>query len=168
MNTIRVTSLSAAAFGAAAVLAVHAHASPAPAPGAAPFVVHVAREIVANRYGSLWAELHPAQRSVLPRDVYVRCESLTPVPGRLASIRVLSVRAQPVAVPGLARHVAGDAVRIRLVVAVDGGRVTVTHTIHAVRAGGRWTWFLAAERYRAYLDGGCPGAAPPPPAGPAI
>ncbi|MGZ4388586.1 MAG: hypothetical protein ACXVZL_04315, partial [Gaiellaceae bacterium] len=148
--------------------AVHAHASPAPAPGAAPFVVHVARELVANRYEALWAELHPAQRSVLPRDAYVRCESLTPVPGRLASIRVLSVRAEPAAVPGLARPVPSTAVRIRLVVAVGGGRGTVVHTIHALRAPGRWTWFLAAPRYDAYLAGGCPGTAPPPPAGPAI
>jgi hypothetical protein len=145
----------------AAICAAAALAEAAPAPGAAPFVVHVVREIVANRYGALWSELDPAQRSVVRRGVYVRCESLTPVPGRLASIQVLSLRAQPVVVPGLGHAVASTAVRFRVVVAVGSGRVAVTSTIHAVRAGGRWTWFLAAPHYRAYAASSCPGAASP-------
>lgn len=156
-SAIRTTSVVAACVVAACTV----DAGASPAPGAAPFVAHVVHEIVANRYGALWSELEPAQRAVVPRGVYVRCESLTAVPGRLVSIRVLSVRAQPVVVPGLVRAVASIAVRIRTVVAVGSGRVTVTHTIHAVRAGGRWAWFLAGPNYRAYAAGSCPGAAPP-------
>lgn len=166
MNSSRLTSVAAAAFGAAALLAAHAHASPAPVPGAAPFVVHVVRETIANRYGPLWDELHPAQQAVLPRRVYVRCESLSPVPGKLASVHVLSVRHELVNVPGALRPLPSTAVEVRVVVAVMGGRVAVTHTYHAVRAAGRWTWFLAAARFGAYAAGSCPGA--PQPAGPAI
>jgi hypothetical protein len=86
--------------------------------------------------------------------------------GALPAGTAASVRPQPVAAPGRAAPAPGEAVTIRVVVAVAGGRVAVTHTYHAVRAARRRAWFLTAARLGSCRAGACPS--PPQPRGPAI
>jgi hypothetical protein len=127
--------------------------------GASAFTVHVVRLIAANRYSEAWTLLYPAHRTIVSRAAYARCESLSPIPGRLESVRVLSVTREAVPVPGQDATVPGESVRLRIVI-VGLGRVVVTHTFHAVRADRRWTWILPPERYLLYLRGRCPDAPP--------
>jgi hypothetical protein len=127
--------------------------------GAARFTEHVVRLVAANRYAAAWTLLYPAHRDLVSRSAYARCESLSPIPGRLASVRVLSVASGRVRVAGEDAALPGASVQVRLVI-TGLARVVVTHTFHAVRADGRWTWILPPSRYRLYLRGSCPGAPP--------
>ena len=127
--------------------------------GAAAFTAHVVRLIAANRYAEAWTLLYPAHRGIVSRFAYARCESLSPIPGRLASVRVLSVTSEPVRVPGEQDPVPGASIRLRLVI-VGLSRVVVTHTFHVVRLDRRWTWILPTSRYGLYLRGRCPDAPP--------
>lgn len=56
---------------------------------AAPFLSHVVRLIAANDYATAYPLLHPAQRRLAKVVDYVNCEQLSPVPGKLSSLRVL-------------------------------------------------------------------------------
>ena len=116
------------------------------------FLSHVVRLLVANRYADAWQSLDPADRQLAPEPVYVACESLTPIPGRLASLRALHVGHDRV----------GVAVRFRLRIAEAGFTTTVVLTAHAVVAGRRWAWILPPARRALYRDG-CGLGDPPTP-----
>jgi hypothetical protein len=64
------------------------------------FLKRVVREIAANQYGSAWESLDPVQQALVPMTEYVRCESLSPIPGRLTSIQVIALRDQLIRVAG--------------------------------------------------------------------
>lgn len=135
-------SLSVAALAGAGV------ASSAPrGPHASPvgFLSHVVHLLVANRYPEAWKRLDPPDKQLAPEPLYVMCESLTPVAGRLARLRTLHV--------GLDRN--GIAVRFRLRIAEDGlhQAATVALTAHAVVAGRRWAWILSPARRALYRRG---------------
>ncbi len=140
-----------------AVLAGAGVASSAPRrPHGSPvrFLSHVVRLLVANRYAEAWKSLAPADQKLAPAPVYVACESQTPVPGRLVSLRTLHV----------GRDRIGVAVRFRLRiadVAVPRGE-TVLLTAHAVVAGHRWAWILPPARRTLYRQG-CDLGYPPGP-----
>lgn len=140
-------------------------------PDAAGFTVRVVRLIAANRYAEAWTLLYPGHRGVVAQSSYSSCESLSPIPGRLQSVQVLSVRNERVPVPGQDEPIPGASVEVRIVI-VGVGRVVVTPTFHAVRADGHWTWILPNSRYRLYLHGRCPDTPPsyrgPESSGPAI
>ena len=123
------------------------------------FTVRVVRLVAANRYDAAWTLLYPGHRGIVSETAYARCESLSPIPGRLQSIRVLSVKDERISVPGAGKAMSGASVRIRLAI-VGLGRVVVTHTFHAVRVDGGWSWILPSSRYRLYLRGHCPDAPP--------
>ena len=53
------------------------------------FLEGVVRQIARNDYATAWQTLEPAQQRLVPVGGYVRCESASPIPGHLASIRVL-------------------------------------------------------------------------------
>jgi hypothetical protein len=150
-------------IAASALLAGSAAAATTPRdPGA--FMKGVVRQIVTNDYAHAWLSLHPAQQQLVPQDDYVRCELQTPIPGRLAWIKVVRVSDARFAVGGLARRVAGKAValRIKLVDDDSGASVVVAHTAHAVAVGGRWRWILPAQRIGLYSSSACATEAPPP------
>lgn len=130
----------------------------------AAFTAGLVRLVAANRYDEAWQRLYPAQQRLVPRARYVGCERLTPVPGHVESLQVLSVRGTLLTVPGDEAAVPAKAVTIRLAIAGDipGEHAVVTHTYHTVAVDGRWRWFLPAERLATYRGGGCPGYAATP------
>jgi hypothetical protein len=132
--------------------------------GAAAFLKAVVRQIVSNDYEHAWLSLHPAQQKIVPQEDYVRCELLSPIPGRLAWIKIVRVANARFAVGGLPGRVAGKAVtlRIKLVDDTSGASVVVTHTAHAVGVAGRWRWILPAARIGLYSSSACAEPAPSP------
>jgi hypothetical protein len=134
-------------------------------PGGDPvaFVEHVVRLVAANRYREAWEGLNPVDQRVVPLTAYVSCETLTPIPGRLVSLRVLSVTRSAVDLTPTAR-VSGVAVRLRLVIAGHAlpQGVVIEHVFHAVASNGSWTWVLPPARFEQYRRGECPGVSPAP------
>lgn len=119
------------------------------------FAVHVVELIAANRYDEAWDDLHPMHQRVAPRGEYVGCESQSPIPGHLASIRVLRVYNDETAL-GKGEFVPGKAVVVQISIAEQAERVVVTDTVHAVRVGKRWAWVLPTWRLEEYRAGICP------------
>jgi len=120
----------------------------------APFLAGVIRLLAANRYDDAWNSLEPSDQSLAPRAVYVACESQSPIPGHLASLRVLHV----------GRDRIGAAVTFALRIASQSppATVRVVVTAHSVRRHHTWAWMLPPSR-RALYRHGC-GNAPGPPA----
>ncbi len=170
MDSKRSRRIVLAAFGALFLIAVAIAAADAAVlargagaarpPEAATFAERVVRLVAANRYAEAWQRLYPAHQQLASQPEYVRCELLSPIPGRLRSVRILHVRNERVHVPGESEPVDGAAVKVRLVIA-GLARVVVTHTFHVVRADGRLSWILPPSRYARYLYGQCPDSPPP-------
>ncbi len=150
-----------AAFAAAlslstVLLAGAGVASSAPQPHGSPthFLARIIRLLAANRYAEAWKWLDPSDQRLAPEPVYVACESLTPVPGRLVSLRTLHVGHDRI----------GVAVRFQLHFAEDGipQVTTVVLTAHAIIAGHRWAWILPPARRALYRRGCDLGSLPAP------
>jgi hypothetical protein len=138
-----------AVASALATVAVARVLEPAPASGdPVAFLRTVVAQIAANEYAAVWQTLLPAQQELVPRARYVRCESASPIPGELASLRVLRVQDEQTAVAGIDAPTTARAVTFRIEIADSALRasVAVVHTVHAVRAGERWAWILPAKR----------------------
>ena len=159
-------ALAAVAAGTAFATVAVAGVSSGRAPGdPVQFLKGVVRQIVANDYAAAWQTLVPAQQRLVPQDEYVRCESASPIPGRLAWIRAVHSFTEPVLVAGAdGEKVASRAVTFRLKISqpVLGESVVVTHTVHAVKTDGRWGWILPEDRLRLHQSGTC-GSTPVPP-----
>lgn len=114
-----------------------------------PFLRGVVRQIAANDYETAWQTLAPGQQRLVPEVAYVRCESMSPIPGHLVSITLVRTFEQPLVVAGTgaATH-PGRAVTFRITISDPALRqsVTLTHTVHALRVGRRWAWILPARR----------------------
>src|SRR5207249_53417 len=96
------------------------------------FLKGVVRQIAANDYARAWQTLAPAQQRLVSKGEYVRCESASPIPGHLASIRVVRSVSERLTVAGEAKTVQARAVTFRLKIADHGlgESVVVTHTVH--------------------------------------
>jgi hypothetical protein len=126
------------------------------------FLRGVVSGIAANEYERIWPTLHPAQQRVATRDLYVRCEKLSPIPGKLDSIRVVRAVDRRIAIAGVeGGTVESKAVtfEVRLVNAQRSTSVVVT-TTHAVAVDGHWRWILTPRRFAIYRSGTCPSAGP--------
>jgi hypothetical protein len=113
------------------------------------FVRQLVAEIAANEYAIAWQSLHPAQQKLLPRAQYVRCESLSPIPGELTSIQVIHSQHPRITIAGArGEPVSSTAITLRLTIAEPAlhDSVTITHTVHAVPQDDGWAWILPAER----------------------
>ena len=96
-----------------------------------------------------------AGERVAKRDVYVSCESQSPIPGKLTSVTVVDIADEDVQVAGQGTtH--GKAVRVKLSITGVGEPIVLTHTGHAVAVGDHWTWILPPERFAEYVAGRCP------------
>jgi len=130
------------------------------------FLRGVVREIAANDYARAWQTLSPGQQLLVPKSEYVRCESASPIPGRLAWIKVVRAYEEPVAVAGTGEEpITSKAVTFRLKITEPSLQtsVVITHTVHAVPAGQRWAWILPANRLELHRSGTCgmkPAGAP--------
>src|SRR5262249_24129829 len=121
------------------------------------FPDHVVRLVAANEYGAAWQLLNPADQHVADLVEYVQCESRSPIPGRLASLRVLHIHSAGVRPAPHSEQRPGVAVTFRIVIADDAlpARVAFVHTVHAALAGDRWTWVLPRERFDLYARDVC-------------
>lgn len=125
---------------------------------ASAFAVRIVRLIAENRYADAWTDLHPLHQQAAPLERYVQCENLTPISGRITSVRALRVWDAPVHVAGITNPVRGTKVRLRIVIADASipARVVVVKTVGLVQVAQHWVWLLPAARYAAYLAGECP------------
>jgi hypothetical protein len=144
-----------ATSSALAVVGVARVAAAAPPADPSAFLTRTIGLIAANRYAEAWAALNPAHKQVAPRGEYVGCERLTPVPGRLQSIRITNVRDEELSLGGAT--VAAKSAAAHLVIAGGGEPVVIDTTVHAVEVDGRWTWVLPEERFEAYSADRCLG-----------
>jgi hypothetical protein len=122
------------------------------------FATRIVRLIGADRYAEAWNSLLPLHQQAAPLERYVLCENETPIPGRVAAVRVLRVWDAPVRVAGLADPVRGTKVKVRIEIADESirARVAVVKTISLVPVAHHWVWLLPAARYAAYIAGNCP------------
>jgi hypothetical protein len=104
--------------------------------------------IAANDYAAAWDTLDPVQQGVVPRSRYVRCESASPIPGVLSSLRVLRVRHEEIQVAGATGRSRSMAVTFRIVISSVAlhDSVSIVHTVHAVERDRRWAWILPPSR----------------------
>jgi hypothetical protein len=112
-------------------------------------------QMVRDDYARAWLTLHPAHKAVAGRWEYADCEIMTPIPGRITSLRVTGVTDRRVDLPGVGR-VAGKAIAFRLVL----NDLVITHTANVVAVDGEWRWILTPERYELYRANGCAGFPP--------
>ena len=120
------------------------------------FISQLVHHVAAGRYAQAWTTLYPPHQRVATRQEYLRCEPMTPFPGKVENVRVLEVFDEPVSVGGEAEEVGSTAIIVRLtVLAEDDQRDRFDSTFHAVAVDGKWTWFLPEQRYEAYVAGGC-------------
>ena len=127
------------------------------------FLDQVVRFLAANNYEAAYPLLHPQQRRLVSAAEYVSCEQMSPIPGRLTSLRVLETKRERIHVAGTQTwRVASTAVtfELRLVGTVPGESTTVDLTAHAVSVAGRWAWILSARRLALHRSGTCGVAAP--------
>jgi hypothetical protein len=105
-------------------------------------------QIAANDYAEAWNTLEPVQQGLVPQTRYVRCESASPIPGVLSSLRELGVRHEELHVAGTSGRFDAVAVTFRIVISEPAlhESVAVVHTVHAVAREGRWAWILPAKR----------------------
>jgi hypothetical protein len=151
--------LGSAAVVAVAIAALSGAAAPKAAgparPDPAAFVERLVVQIVRDDYARAWLTLHPAHKAVATRWTYVDCELLSPIPGRIDSLRILRVERTRHPVPGRGR-LPVTAVTFHLVLS----GVEITHTSNLVEVDGRWRWILTPERYELYRAGSCAGDGP--------
>jgi hypothetical protein len=108
------------------------------------FLSHIVRLLVENRYANAWKWLDTADQKLAPKPVYVACESLTPIPGHLVSLRTV----------GVGHDRIGVVVHFRLQIGEAGfSPTTVALNAHAVVAGRRWAWILPPARRALYRQG---------------
>jgi hypothetical protein len=120
------------------------------------FLRQVISEIAANNYAKAWRTLDPAQQRLVPEAEYVRCESLTPIPGELTSVLPVAVSEQRIKVAGVpSGPVPSQAVTFRLVIQSRAlhASVVVVHTVHAVSNNGHWAWILPPPRLALHRAG---------------
>jgi hypothetical protein len=130
----------------------------------AAFLTRIVQLIAANRYAEAWPSLNPLQQSMAPLEAYVACESQSPIPGQLVSLRLLRVRHEPVRVlpgqPAVASTAVTFTLRIAGAALPEGVRIVLT--AHAVAVRTHWTWILPLARLQLYQQGCGTEPAPTP------
>lgn len=121
------------------------------------FLRGVVRKIAANDYESAWRTLHPSQQQVATRYAYVRCEQLSPIPGRLDSIRLVRSKPERITVAGIEGPVDSEAATFRVKISEPAlnDEVVVPMTAHAVAVDGQWRWILTPKRFELYRSKSC-------------
>jgi hypothetical protein len=132
--------------------------APAPSVSAVTFLRQVIVRLAANDYAGAWQSLDPRQQRLVHQDAYARCESLTPIPGRLDTVEALDAHAEQVVVPGSGGPAtASTVVTFRLAFAPlpSQAPAVVRVRAHALRNDGRWSWMLPAKRLALHTSGRC-------------
>jgi hypothetical protein len=168
---LAVTMTACAALSALLVIAVgtalpngerRAQAPRMHAPSASPvaFLRGVIRLLAANKYASAWTSLDPGQQRLIGQRSYVRCESLSAIPGRLHHIELLDAHTERVVVPGSGERQRSTVVTFRLMFAPRPplAAVVVRVRAHALHRHGRLAWMLPAKRLALHRSGQCGSA----------
>jgi hypothetical protein len=154
---VLVPVVAALVVGAAAAVARDepARSDPGRSPGL--LMTRLVEDMSDGLYERAWLSLHPAHRRVAPQAEYASCERLLPF-ADVESVRVLAVRRETVAVPGLRRSARGAAISLRIELWAPAGAapVVVTPITHAVRTAEGWRWVLPAPRFEDYRADRCP------------
>jgi hypothetical protein len=122
------------------------------------FLSGVVRQLAANDYARAYETLVPAQQRLVSRSAYVACESRSPIPGKLTSLKLLAVRDELVKVPGTSgAPTVSTAVTFALRITGDGGEpaVDVRLTAHALRLSSGFAWMLPGARLALHRSPGC-------------
>jgi hypothetical protein len=125
------------------------------------FLRGVIRLLAANEYASAWTSLDPGQqRLVGGQRSYVRCESLSAIPGRLDRIEVLDAHTERINVPGSGARQRSTVITFRLRYAPRPplGAVVVRVRAHALHRHNRLAWMLPAKRLALHRSGQCGSA----------
>lgn len=128
---------------------------PARSPGL--LMTRLVEDMSAGLYERAWLTLHPIHRRVAAQSEYASCERLVPF-ADVASVRVLAVRHETVAVVGSPRPERGATVLLRIELWRPEGAppVVITPTTHAAHTAGGWRWLLPAHRFEDYRADRCP------------
>ena len=158
MRYLLATVALTAALIASTTTDAAAHAGRGDAVG---FLGHVVRLLAANDYAAAYPLLHPLQRRLVAGDEYVACESSSPVPGKLVSLRVLRTVHERIHIAGTAQRAPSTAVtfELRLSGALPGEDAVDGLTAHAVAVQKGWAWILSPRRLALHLSGTCGVAA---------
>ena len=129
-----------------------------PSVSAGAFLRGVIRHLAANDYARAWTSLDPRQQLLVDQRAYVRCESASPIPGRLDRIEVLDAHPERVVVPGSGGlRTRSNVITFRLTFAPRPSQspVVVRVRAHALRSRGHWAWMLPANRLALHRSGRC-------------
>jgi hypothetical protein len=131
----------AAAVALAVAMGATAAAKPAPPETAAGFLISILKEEIHGQWARQWDELHPGHRALITRSQYVACSRTmgTDFATGKEIFRVLEVRNEPIHVRGVPQRTS----KLVTVMFHEPGKANgLTYRLHAVAAGGRWTWIF--------------------------
>jgi hypothetical protein len=132
----------------------------APKEGVGSFMTRILREEIHGEWSRQWTELHPGHQRLITRAQYVACsrEMQTDIATGAEIFRVLAVQDDPIDIPGVPQRTS------KLVTISFHQRGTssggLTYRLHAVAAGGRWTWILGGRFLTAVAHGRCLDGSP--------
>ena len=133
------------------------------------FLRRTIRHLAANDYARAWQTLDPRQQHRVSRTEYVRCESASPIPGKVDRIAALAKRIERIPIPG-AGVTRERSIAVTFLVTfaprLAHPPVVVRVRAHALRTHGRWSWMLPAKRFALHASGQC--GVPPRIVGPSL
>ena len=103
-----------------------------------------------------WAELHPAQRAVVPLEQFLVCDGRMGCWGIICGTpEILATADVPLRLPGTDMTVDAVQFTAQVNLTVRGTPVTVTERRHLVLIDGTWFWVLSAAEMDAFQQDKC-------------
>ena len=138
------------------VLAVASGTASAAQPKPEDVLVQALRFLSLGQYGREYNLLHPGQKKLIRRQLFVDCWTRSPVPKfDIVSVKKFDQYRDPIKLVGVPQRVA-QAVTFRIVVRSSGQTESFNQTWNAVRVGNKWVWVLPNASVRAFRRGTCP------------
>lgn len=108
--------------------------------------------LIKGQGGPAYDSLHPAQQSLVSRDVYIGCSEGAGF--ELKDIEVLESYEDEIGIPGTDERAEATAMTFRITGEANGREDSFTDTMHMVDVGGSWRWMVGDPQ--PYIDGRCP------------
>ena len=139
------------------VVAVASGTASAAQPKPEDVLVQALRSLSLGQYGREYDLLHPGQKKLIQRQLFVDCWKRSPVPKfDLVSVKKIDQYRDPIKLVGVPQRVS-QAVTFRIVVRSSTGPTeSFNQTWNAVRVGNKWVWVLPNASVRAFRRGMCP------------
>jgi hypothetical protein len=106
-----------------------------------------------GEYDKVWESLHPAQKAVVPEDLFIRCsqENAQQTDPTVDKVDITSVKTETKEIPEV------GSVEVQVVSAVLHRGDTASPRIwNMVKADGSWRWVLASQPLEKFRSGQCP------------